>query len=48
MLLPQEQQTPLHLSAMCGHVDIINVLLFNGADIHVKDMVSVVIGLFIF
>ena len=36
----QLQQTPLHLSSMCGHVDIVNVLLSHGADIHVKGMVS--------
>ena len=40
MLLLQLQQTPLHLSSKCGHVDIVNVLLSHGADIHVKGMVS--------
>ena len=31
---------PLHLSSKSGHVDIVNVLLSHGADIHVKDVVS--------
>ena len=37
MLLLQYKQTPLHLSSESGHVDIVNVLLSHGADIHVKD-----------
>ena len=40
MLLLQDQQTPLHLSAKSGHVGIVNVLLSHGADIDVKDKVS--------
>ena len=40
MLLLQSQQTPLHLSSKSGHVDIVNVLLSHGADIHVKNKVS--------
>ena len=36
----QNQQTPLHLSSASGHVDIVNMLLSHGADIHVKDVVS--------
>ena len=40
MLLPQAQQTPLHVSSKSGHVDIVNVLLSHGADTHVKDVVS--------
>ena len=31
---------PLHLSSQSGHVDIVNVLLSHGADIHVKNKVS--------
>ena len=41
MLLIQDHQTPLHLSCERGHVDIVNVLLSHGADIHVKDKVSI-------
>ena len=40
MLLIQDKETPLHLSCKGGHVDIVNVLLSHGADIHVKNMVS--------
>ena len=40
MLLLQAHQTPLHLSCESGHVDIVNVLLSHGADVHVKDRVS--------
>ena len=40
MLLLQNQQTPLHLLSESGHVDIVNVLLSHGADIHVKNEVS--------
>ena len=40
MLSLQGQQTPLHLSSESGHVNIVNVLLSYGADIHVKDRVS--------
>ena len=37
LLLPQYKETPLHLSSKSGRVDIVNVLLSHGADIHVKD-----------
>ena len=40
LLLLQNGNTPLHLSSKSGHVDIVNVLLSHGADIHVKDRVS--------
>ena len=36
----QDRQTPLHLSCEGGHVDIVNLLLSHGADVHVKTMVS--------
>ena len=41
MLLLQSQQTPLHLLSENGHVDIVNVLLSHGANIHVKNKVSI-------
>ena len=40
IVLLQYQQTSLHRSSKSGHVDIVNVLLSHGADIHVKDWVS--------
>ena len=40
MLLLQGGLTPLYFSSKSGHVDIVNVLLSHGADIHVKDVVS--------
>ena len=43
MLLLQNQQTPLHLSSASGHVDIVDTLLSHGADIHVKDGVSIIL-----
>ena len=43
MLLLQGQQTPLHLSARNGHVDIVNVLIFHRANIHVTDDVSKIV-----
>ena len=40
LLLIQDEDTALHLSSKSGHVDIVNVLLSHGADIHVKNKVS--------
>ena len=48
MLLLQYKQTPLHLSCLYGHSDIVKVLLSHGADIHVKDEVSKYYDWFIF
>ena len=39
-VLLQYQQTPLHLSSESGHVDIVNLLLAHGADIHIKNWVN--------
>ena len=41
LLLIQDEDTALHLSSKSGHVDIVNVLLLHGADIHVKNKVSI-------
>ena len=40
-MILQNQRTPVHLSSESGHVDIVNMLLSHGADIHVKDRVSI-------
>ena len=32
-------RTPLHVAAQEGHLDIVNLLVRNGADIDAKDMV---------
>ena len=35
----QYHQTPLHLAAMEGHTDIVQLLIDKRADIHAKDIV---------
>lgn len=34
-------RTPLHVASQEGHLDIVELLIRNGADIEAKDMVSV-------
>lgn len=34
-------RTPLHVAAQEGHLDIVDLLIRNGADIEAKDMVTV-------
>ena len=43
-MLLQYQQTPLHLSASNGHIDIVQMLISQGANIHVKDEVVKIIS----
>ena len=34
-------RTPLHVAAQAGHLDIVSLLVRNGADIDARDMVTV-------
>ena len=36
----QDDDTPLHNAAACGHTDIVKMLLREGADVNVKNEVS--------
>ena len=38
----QKQLTPLHLAAFEGHIDIVKLLVKNGANVNVETQVSIV------
>ena len=38
----QDQQTPLHVASRNDHVDVVELLLTQGAEIDSKDVVSLV------
>ena len=39
----QSGYTPLHYAATIGHTEIASLLIVNGADIHSKDDVSILV-----
>ena len=44
LLFPQIGRTPLHFAAYAGRLDAVKLLLQNGADLSVRDNVSVIIN----
>ena len=42
--ISQVGRTPLHFAAYNGHIDVVKLLIQNGADISVLDNVSVIIN----
>ena len=46
-MMEQDGNTPLHIAAAYGHIQIASLLIGNGADINSKDVVSILLYIYV-